>query len=307
MFFNNLYNLLRHIYRIRRYYVLGENILIKKNLIWGYIENLVTKTISEWSEDDSITYSAALAFYFVLSLPALLLFSVSVGSIFLKSENIQDTILNYLRGVVDESIINMITVLFNQIPAINSLSIGALVGFLLLLWSASNIFRQLKNFLEKAWDIKPAESNSIKDFIRDAVASFVVVIFFGGLLVLSLIIEGVVHLGSSLLQGLLPFTPGIANYASSIASFIVLVLFFMLAYKVLPNKSLDFKSIFVGSIVTVILITIGKFAVGLFLAYSNPVSIYGAMGAIIGLFLLIFYSSIMITIGVEFTKVYSES
>jgi membrane protein len=276
-------------------------------MILGYIESLVTGTIKEWLEDDSVTYSAALAFYFVLSLPALLLFSVSAGSIFLKSKNIQDTILNYLRGVVDESIINMITVLFEHIPAINSLSIGALVGFLLLLWSASNIFRQLKNFLEKAWDIKPAESNSIKDFVRDAIVSFIIVIFFGGLLVLSIIIEGVVHLTSNLLNGLLPFSPIIANYASSIASFIILVLFFMLAYKVLPDKSLDFKSIFVGSIVTVILITIGKYAVGLFLAYSNPVSVYGAIGAIIGLFLLIFYSSIMITIGVEFTKVYSET
>jgi membrane protein len=273
----------------------------------GYIEKLVRGTIKEWLEDDSVTYSAALAFYFVLSLPALLLFSVSVGSIFLKSKSIQDTILSYLQGVVDESILNMITVLFDHIPAINSLSIGALIGFLLLLWSASNIFRQLKNFLEKAWDVKPAESSTVKDFIRDAVLSSVIVIFFGGLLVLSIIIEGVVYFGSSLIHRILPFSPIVADYASSIASFIILVLFFMLAYKILPDKSLDFKSIFVGSIVTVILITIGKYAVGILLAYSNPVSVYGAIGAIVGLFLLIFYSSIMITIGVEFTKVYSES
>jgi membrane protein len=274
---------------------------------WGYVENLVTRTIKEWLEDDSITYSAALAFYFVLSLPALLLFSVSVGSIFLKSKNVQDTIISYLQGIVDDSIINMITVLFEHIPEINSLSISALIGFVLLLWSASNIFRQLKNFLEKAWDIEPAESNTVKDFIRDAVLSSIAVIFFGGLLMMSIIVEGVVYLGSSLLHEILPFSPVIADYASSIASFVILVLFFMLAYKILPDKSFDFKSIFVGSIVTVILITIGKYAVGLFLAYSNPVSVYGAIGSIIGLFLLIFYSSIMITIGIEFTKVYSES
>ena len=152
----------------------------------GYIGNLVTRTIKEWLEDDAITYSAALAFYFVLSLPALLLFSVSVGSIFLKSKNLQDTILNYLQGVVDERIINMIIVLFEHIPEINSLSISALIGFVLLLWSASNIFRQLKNFLERAWDIKPAESSNIKDFIRDAIVSSIIVIFFGGLLVVSI-------------------------------------------------------------------------------------------------------------------------
>jgi membrane protein len=63
----------------------------------------------------------------------------------------------------------------------------------------------------------------------------------------------------------------------------------------------------VGSLVTVILINIGKYAMVFYLQYSNPVNVYGAIGSIIGLFLLIYYSSIMITIGAEFTKVYSES
>ncbi len=272
----------------------------------GYIAHLVTRTITEWLEDDSLTYSAALAFYFVLSLPALLLFSVSLGSIFLRSKIIQDAVLNYLQGVVDNSIINMIIELFDHIPKINSISISILIGFLLLLWSASNIFWHLKKFLERAWDIKPVESNHIKEFIRDSIVSCFIVIVFGGLLVMSIIIEGFVYMGSNLLQGFLPFSPVIADYASSIAGFLIMLLFFILIYKLLPNSSLDFKSIFVGSFVTVILITIGKYAVILFLAYSNPLSVYGAIGSTIGLFLLIFYSSIMITIGAEFTKVYSK-
>jgi membrane protein len=57
----------------------------------------------------------------------------------------------------------------------------------------------------------------------------------------------------------------------------------------------------------VILVTIGKYAIGLYFAYSNPASIYGAVGSIVGLFLFIYYISIIITIGAEFTKVYSES
>jgi len=80
----------------------------------------------------------------------------------------------------------MLLALFESIPEINSLSIGALIGFLFLLKSASNIFRQLKNFLEKIWEIEPAESNTIKDFITDAIASFFIVLGLGGLLVLSI-------------------------------------------------------------------------------------------------------------------------
>lgn len=274
---------------------------------WGYIGKLVTRTIKEWIEDDAMTYSAALAFYFVLSLPALLLFSVSIGSIFLRSKHLQNVIINYLQGAVDERVINMIIVLFERIPEVSSLSISALIGLVLLLWSASNIFRQLKNFLDKIWDIEPTESDSVKDFIKNAIMSFIFVIFFGGLLVISIIIEGIIYVGSSLFHGLLSFSPVIADYAGSISSFLILVLFFMLIYRVLPDTNLNFKPVFVGSLVTVILITIGKYAVGLFFAYSNPASVYGAIGSIIGLFLLIYYSSIMITIGAEFTKVYSES
>jgi membrane protein len=273
----------------------------------GYVRNLTTRTIKEWLEDDAMTYSAALAYYFVLSFPALLLFSVSIGSIFLKSEHLQSTIIKNLQGAVDERVINMMILLFERIPEINSLSISALIGFIFLLWSASNVFRQLKNFLEKAWDIKPVESNSIKDFTRDAIMSFVIVIFFGGLLVMSIFVEGFLYAASELFQQFLPFSPVIADYTGPIASFLILVLFFILVYRVLPDKSFDLKSVFVGALVTAFLVTIGKYAIALFFAYSNPTSVYGALGSVIGLFLLFYYSSIMITLGAEFTKVYSES
>ncbi|OEC92279.1 ribonuclease R [Methanosarcina sp. A14] len=273
----------------------------------GYLKNLVTRTITEWMEDNAMTYSAALAYYFVLSLPALLLFSVSIGSIFLKSENLQSKIINNLQGATDERIINMIILLFERIPEINSLSISALIGFIFLLWSASNVFRQLKNFLERAWDIKPTESSNIKDFIRDAIMSFVIVILFGGLLAMSIFVEGFLYAASKLFQQFLPFSPIIADYTGSIAGFLILVLFFILVYRVLPDKSFDLKSIFVGAFVTAVLVTIGKYVIVLFIAYSNPTNVYGAIGSIIGLFLLFYYSSIMITLGAEFTKVYSES
>ncbi|AKB55169.1 YihY/virulence factor BrkB family protein [Methanosarcina barkeri] len=282
-------------------YEIGESMSL------GYLKNLVTRTITEWMEDNAMTYSAALAYYFVLSLPALLLFSVSIGSIFLKSENLQSKIINNLQGATDERIINMIILLFERIPEINSLSISALIGFIFLLWSASNVFRQLKNFLERAWDIKPTESSNIKDFIRDAIMSFVIVILFGGLLAMSIFVEGFLYAASKLFQQFLPFSPIIADYTGSIAGFLILVLFFILVYRVLPDKSFDLKSIFVGAFVTAVLVTIGKYVIVLFIAYSNPTNVYGAIGSIIGLFLLFYYSSIMITLGAEFTKVYSES
>jgi membrane protein len=283
------------------YYESGENMSSE------YVRKLITGTMKGWIEDNAQTYSAALAFYFVLSLPALLLFSVSVGSIFLRSRRIQDNIIDNLQGFVDQRVIDMIGSLFEYIPEVNSLSIGALIGFVILLWSASNVFRQLKKFLERAWDIEPVESSTVKDFIKNSTVSFFVVIVFGGLLALSVIVEGVLYAASKLFQEISPFPPVLAQYAGSIASFLILFLFLMLVYRVLPDTKLDLKPAFVGSLVTTILITIGKYALGIYFTYIDFISIYGAVGSIVGLFLLIYYISIMITIGAEFTKVYSES
>lgn len=269
------------------------------------IKYLITETVKEWMEDNAHTYSAALAYYFVLSLPALLLFLVYIGSIFLISKQVQENIIFYLQGYVDQSVINMIIALFENIPDFSSLSIGALIGLLFLLWSASNIFRQLKSFLEKAWEIEPIDSSTIKNFIRNALISFFMTVGLGGLLVLSIIVEGVLYAISRLFKGFLPLSP-VAHYAGSISSFLILVLFFMLVYRVLPNSKLALKPVFVGSLITVILITIGKYAMSFYLAYVNPADIYGAIGSIVGLFLLTYYSSIIITIGAEFTKVYSD-
>ncbi len=272
-----------------------------------YIKDLITGTFREWVDDNGKTYSAALAYYFVLSLPALLLLSVSLGSIFLKSKEIQEIILSYVGGIVDERIIGMLDLLFEQIPEVGSLSISALAGFVFLFWSASNVFRHLKDFLEKMWDIQSADNGTIKGFIRNAVLSIIVVIIFGGLLVVSILVEGILFRSSAFLQDFLPFSLGLVQYTSSIASFLILVLFFMFIYRVLPDTKLDIKHTFVGAIVTVILVDIGKYAIGIYLLYSGINSLYGVIGSIIGLFLWLYYTSIMITIGAEFTKVYSES
>ncbi len=176
-----------------------------------------------------------------------------------------------------------------------------------LLWSASNVFRYLKNFLEQIWDVQSAENGTVRGFIRNVVLSFIVVIIFGGLLVISILVEGILFRSSTFLQEFLPFSLGFVQYTSSIASFLILVLFFMFIYRALPDTKLDFKPTFIGALVTVILITIGKYAVGIYLLYSGINSLYGVIGSIIGVFLWLYYSSIMITIGAEFTKVYSES
>nr|WP_321417882.1 YihY/virulence factor BrkB family protein [uncultured Methanomethylovorans sp.] len=271
----------------------------------GMVKELAVTTLKDWIENNSIIDSAALSFYFLLSLPAILLFSMSVGSIFFASGQVQDNIIEYMGGIVDASIIEELKAFLTNMPATSSLSLTALTGLLLLMWGAGNVFRQFKNFLYRIWNVPLAKGKFARNFLKDVSISTITVIVFGGLIAFSTLIEALMFTSSKVLHAYLPFF-GVFQYAGPIAAFVVLVMFFIFVYLVLPDIDLGLKCVITGSVMTAILITIGKYTMGLYVIHSDINSIYGIIGSVIVLLLWIYYSSIVVTIGAEFTKVYSQ-
>jgi len=269
------------------------------------IKGLTISTVKNWRDNNSIIDSAALSFYLLLSLPAILLFSVSVGSLFLGAGQVQASIAEYLEGVVDVTFIAIFYVFFSNMPETGSLSLSALTGFLILMWSAGNVFRQFKKFLDRIWKVPVSSGNFARNFLGDAVLSLITVIIFGGLIVVSTLLETLMLTGSRLLYAYLPVS-GAVQYAGTSAAFIVLVLLFTFIYLTLPDVDLCLRCIVIGSTITAFLITIGKYAVVFYMAHSDLTSVYGIIGSVIGLLLWIYYSSIVITMGAEFIKVYSQ-
>ncbi len=271
----------------------------------GKIKELAVTTLKNWRENNSIIDSAALSFYLLLSLPAILLFFVSLGSIFFASGQVQDNIIEYMEGIVDASLIEALKAFLANMPATDSLSLSALTGLLLLMWGAGNVFRQFKNFLYRIWNVPPSQGKFARNFLKDVLLSTITVIVFGGLIVVSILIEAFMFTGSRILHTYLPLF-GVVQYVGPVATFVVLVMLFIFVYLILPDIDLDLKCVIAGSVITAVLITIGKYAVGFYVTHSDITSIYGIIGSVIGLLLWIYYSSIVVTIGAEFTKVYSQ-
>lgn len=271
----------------------------------GKIRELIVTTLKEWKRNNSITDSAALSFYLLLSLPAILLFTVSIGSLFLRSGQVQANIVEYMEGIFNPTLLGSLKTFLTNAPETASLSLGALAGILLLMWSAGNVFRQFKKFLDKIWKVPVSKGNFARNFLEDIVLSLITVLIFGGLIVVSTLLEALMLTGSRLLYAYLPVS-GVAQYAGTIAAFMVLVMFFTFIYLVLPDVDLCLICVVSGSVMTAFLITIGKYAVVFYMAHSDLTSVYGIISSVIGLLLWIYYSSIVITIVAEFIKVYSS-
>ncbi|WP_394697749.1 YihY/virulence factor BrkB family protein [uncultured Methanomethylovorans sp.] len=249
--------------------------------------------------------SAALSFYILLSLPAILLFSVSLGSLLLGSGQVQDSILGYMEGVVDSSVIESLKFFLTNMPETGSLSLSVLTGLLLLMWSAGNVFRQFKKYLDRIWEVPLSKGNFARTFLEDTLFSLITVVVFGGLIVVSTLLEALMLTSSRFLHTYIPFF-GIFQYVGTIAAFVILVMLFIFIYLVLPDVDVTLKCAIIGSVMTASLITMGKYAVVFYMTHNDLTSVYGIIGSVIGLLLWIYYSSIVITIGAEFTKVYSQ-
>ena len=77
-------------------------------------------------------------------------------------------------------------------------------------------------------------------------------------------------------------------------------------YKILPSTRIAWRDVIIGAVVTALLFSIGKFAIGLYLGNSAIGSSYGAAGSVILVLVWVYYSAQIFLLGAEFTKVYAH-
>ena len=95
--------------------------------------------------------------------------------------------------------------------------------------------------------------------------------------------------------------------ANFVVSFGVVTVLFAMIYKVLPDIKIAWRDVWLGAGVTAVLFNIGKFLIGLYIGKSSIASSYGAAGSFAVLLLWVYYSSMVLFLGAEFTQVYATT
>jgi membrane protein len=103
--------------------------------------------------------------------------------------------------------------------------------------------------------------------------------------------------------GTVPEVWQVMNLAVSLG---VITLLFALVYRFLPDVKLRWPDVWAGALVTALLFTLGKYLIGLYLGRSSVASAYGAAGSIVVLLLWVYYSSQIVLLGAELTRVVAE-
>jgi membrane protein len=76
-------------------------------------------------------------------------------------------------------------------------------------------------------------------------------------------------------------------------------------FRYLPDAEIAWRHVWVGALVTALLFTLGKYLIGLYLGRSGVASAFGAAGSVVVILVWVYYSSQILLLGAEFTRVYA--
>ncbi|GAA0891082.1 YihY/virulence factor BrkB family protein [Fulvivirga kasyanovii] len=268
---------------------------------------ILKQTGVEFFNDDPMGYSASIAFYTIFSMPAILIITVTIAGSAYEQQTVQGGLMEQIETLIGPQSAEEVKKILENARNTTSSTLAKIVGIATLVFSATTVFVSLQNGLNKIWGIKPKPERGVVKFIMNRLLSLAMVISIGFLLLVSLLVDTIVVVFRNILS---EFLSGMTYYfvaAFNIAfSLLVITLVFAMIYKVLPDARIKWRTVWVGAFVTTLLFSLGKYLIGFYLGNSSVGSAYGAAGSLVLLLIWVYYSSVLILFGAEFTYVYSR-
>jgi membrane protein len=267
---------------------------------------LLKEALAGWWNDRAMSMGAAIAFYTVFSLAPMLLAAIAVAGLVFGREAAQGSIVGELGALLGESAAEALEAMIASAGDVGSGVLGTALGVGTFLLLVTGAIVELQDDLNIIWKVERRPSSGFSEFVRVRLLSFVLVLGIGFLLLVSLVIDaGLSALGAYVERAFSEIR--ILQILNQVVAFCVAAILFAMIFKILPDVELTWRDVAAGALVTAALFTAGKFLIGIYLGRSAIASAYGAAGSIITLLLWIYYSSLILLFGAEFTKVFAES
>lgn len=270
--------------------------------------SIIKKSFSDFIEKKVLKLSAALAFYTIFSLPAMLIIIISISDIFYGREAVEGTLYHQISGFIGTEAAMQIQQTIRSSALSNNSNFAMLVGLITLLIGATSVFSEIQDSINYIWKLKakPRKGRGLFKMIVNRLLSFSIVVSLGFLLLVSLIINGMMDALIYKLTQIFPAVTVIIAYIFNIVlTFGIITLLFGMIFKVLPDALIQWKHVRIGTIITSALFMGGKFLIGYYLGHSKLSSVYGAAGSSIVMLLWVYYSAMILYYGAVFTHVYA--
>jgi membrane protein len=229
---------------------------------------------------------------------------ISIAGAALGRENVREQLVGQFEQLMGERAASAIeTALSFSTPGEGG-PVAHIFGLVAFGLGATAVFTQLQRSLNRMWSVEPSSGRPLGRIVLKRLLSLALVVAIGFLLLVSLVISAAVSGLQELFESRFRILAAALDSTNAVLSIAVFTLLFAVLYRFLPDVEIDWKDVWVGALVTAVLLTAGKSAIGMYVGRSALASTYGAAASVVVLLLWIYLSSLLILFGAVFTRVW---
>lgn len=268
----------------------------------GYTVGLLRQTVSRFVEDRALTLGAALSYYAILALGPLLVIMVGIAGLVFGEKDAQGHVYTQLEGVVGtQGAATLKSMMASQTH--HGGLMATVLGVVGLLMAASGLFGQLKAALNTIWRVKPKPGRGWGGLVFARLVSLLMVLGIGLILIASMVLTTLVSGFNDQVQRFVQLPGWTTVLLHVLVLMTVITLLFAMVFKWLPDVNIGWRDVISGALCTSGLFIVGEYLLSWYLGRQGVASSYGAAGSVVVLLMWIYYSSLILFLGAEFTKV----
>jgi len=257
---------------------------------------------------------ASLSYYAIFSMAPLFILLISLVGIFVSSDIVESKLLYQISGMVGSDVTGYVSDIIAKNADSHSTSIvTGLVGFFVLVFGATGVFKELSYSMNKMWSTEPDKKirrikgiKQILIFLKKHIPSLLLILILTTLFAASILSSISIQFLSDNLQIIFPDAYGIIQTIEPLISFVFVTLFFGAIYRFLPKTKLPWNEIAFGASVTAVVFLIGELLIGYYFTHFIDGSSFGAAGSLISIMLWVYFSAQVFFLGAAFTFTYSK-
>jgi membrane protein len=258
----------------------------------------------EFLEHNCPRKAAALSYYAIFSLPALLIIVITSAGWIYGEQAARGQLESEIETLVGETVAGQVETMIDSVDTPGSQGLwAAVVGIIGLLIAATGAFTELQQSLNESWGVEA--SSGIKNFVLKRLFSLIMILGIGAMLVVFMLLSAILAALDEGLGNFAPLSP-LFSILNAVVSYVLIAVMIAALFKILPDLELRWRDVWVGAGVTAFLFALGKGALAFYLAKSAPGSAFGASASLALLMLWIYYSAMIVFFGAEFTQEWAE-
>jgi membrane protein len=267
--------------------------------VWSVMKDAT----ANWIAHKDARIGAALAYYSIFSVGPLIVIAISVAGLLFGEEAVRGEVSGQVQGLLGSSGAQAVQSMLAGATRPRGGTFAAVFGVVTLIFAALGVVVQLKDALNTVWEVQP-KASGVWSFACTYLVSLAGVLSLGFLLLTSLLVSTFLAAGSNYVA---PYLPEVSlQLISSLVSLAFITLLFAMMFKWLPDADVAWNDVWVGAAITAALFEVGKLLIGVYIGKQGLESTFGAAASLVVLLIWVYYSSQIVLMGAEFTRVYAK-